>query len=228
MEVKSIPNPRSTKELHEKFAAKLKKISDSADKEAESLLTKGLKETAKTTYFPEDFSTYLLDLKLSSNLPVSLLPDSLFVRPNFKGKEDFFHRLASELVTFGLAYQRVNLNPVPLHKITSLFHKHRPWWQCDIQDVETALDVLEKEGIIHKKDDGYIFEPFSVSGEIRSFLSAISDGISDYGEISLPLISQLVAWEKSRIISALNILASNRICIYDQKEQLVYFPGFKK
>jgi hypothetical protein len=206
----------------------LKKISDSADKEAKSLLTKGLKETEKITYFPEDFSTYLLDLKLSSNLPVSLLPASLFVRPNLKGKRDFFHRLASELVSFGLAYQRINLKPVPLHKITTLFHKHRPWWQCDIQDVETALDVLEKEGVIHQKEDGYIFEPFSVSSEIRSFLSAISDGISDYGEISVPLISQLVAWEKSRIVSALEILVSNRICIYNQKEQLVFFPGFKK
>ncbi|PWI49031.1 hypothetical protein CEE45_03710 [Candidatus Heimdallarchaeota archaeon B3_Heim] len=206
----------------------MKKISDSAGEEAKSLLTKGLQKTARITYFPQEFSTYLLDLKLSSNLPVSLLPDDLFVKPNFKGKTDFFHRLASELISFGLAYQRVNLKPVPLHKITSLFHKHRPWWQCDIQDIETALDVLKKNSIVRKKEDGYIFEPFSVSSEIRTFLSAISDGISDYGEISLTLIEQLVPWENARIIAILEILTSNQICIYDQKNELVYFPGFKK
>ena len=228
LEVNSIPDPKSRKELHDKFADKLKNISESADKEAKSLISKGLKDTSKVTYFPQEFSTYLLGLKLTSNLPVSLLPDSLFVRPNFKGKNDFFQRLASELVSFGLAYQRVNLKPVPLHKITSLFHEHRPWWQCDIQDIESALEVLSKNKIIHKKAEGYIFEPFSVSSEIRTFLTAITDGISDYGEISLALIQQLVSWEQPRIIAALEILTSNRICIYDQNEQLVYFPDLKK
>ncbi len=160
-------------------------------------------------------------------MPVSILPDSLFVRPNFKGKGQFYQRLASELISFGLAYQRVNLKPVPLHKVTSLLHKHRPWWQCDIQDVETALEELRKKDIIQMNTEGYVFEPFSISSEIRSFLSAISDGISDYGEISLSLIQQLVPWTQSRILSLLEILTSNRICIYDQKEQLVYFPGFK-
>ena len=228
MEAIAIPNPKSTKELHDKFAEKLKEISDSADDEAKSLLTEGLKNTAKIPFFPQNFSTYLLDLKLALNLPVSLLPDSLFVRPNFKGKSEFFHRLASELISFGLAYQRISLKPVPLHKITSLFHKHRPWWQCDIQDIETALDVLQMNNIIRKKEEGYIFEPFSVSSEIRTFLSAISDGISDYGEISLTLIEQLVPWKNARIIATLEILTSHQICIYDQKNELVYFPGFKK
>ncbi|MHA1977522.1 MAG: hypothetical protein ACW98F_15660 [Candidatus Hodarchaeales archaeon] len=228
MEVKAIPDPKSRKVLHNKFAEKLKNISESADKEAKSLISKGLKDTSKIIYFPQDFSTYLLGLKLSSNLPVSLLPDSLFVRPNFKGKSDFFQRLASELVSFGLAYQRVNLEPVPLHEITTLFHKHRPWWQCDIQDIESALDVLMKNKIIHKKADGYIFEPFAISSEIRTFLSAIADGVSDYGEISLTLIQQLVSWKQSRIISALEILTNNRICIYDQEAQLVFFPEFSK
>jgi hypothetical protein len=189
---------------------------------------KGIEITSDITYFPQEFSTYLLDLKLTSNLPASLLPTSLFKKPIFKGRTDFFHRLASELISFGLAHQRVYLKPVALYEITSLFHKHKPWWRCDIQDIEKALKVLENNSIIQKNEDGYIFEPFSVSTEIRTFLSAINDGISDYGEISITLIEQLIPWDSERIRSTLQILASNNVCILEDAKNLVYFPGFKK
>jgi hypothetical protein len=78
------------------------------------------------------------------------------------------------------------------------------------------------------EEGGYVFEPFSISSEIRTFLSAISDGISDYGEISISLIRQLVPWDESRISSLLEILITNRICIHNKTEQVVFFPGFKK
>ncbi len=228
MEVKVIPDQQSTKELKKNFAEKLKKISDSADKEAQKTIAKGLDIASDITYFPEKFSTYLLDLKLTTNLPVSLLPASLFDKPVFKGRGDFFHRLASELISFGLAYQRVYLKPVALYEITSLFHKHRPWWKCDIQDVEKALKILKNESIVQESKDGYTFEPFSVSTEIRTFLAAITDGVSEHGEISFTLIEQLLAWEADRISAALKILMNNKICLIDDKKQLVYFPGFKK
>jgi hypothetical protein len=169
-----------------------------------------------------------LDLKLSSNLPVSLLPTSLFKKPIFKGRSDFFHRLASELISFGLAYQRVYLKPVALYEISSLFHKHKPWWRCDIQDIEKALKVLETNSIIQKSEEGYIFEPFSVSTEVRTFLGAISDGISDYGEITITLIQQLLPWNSERINNVLQILVNNNICMVDVEKNQVHFPGFKK
>ena len=206
----------------------MKAISDSADDEAQSSIKLGLDIASKNQFFPEDFSTYLLDLKMSQNLPVSLLPDSLFEKPIFKGREEFFQRLASELISFGLAYQRVYLKPVPLYKVTSLLHTHRPWWKCDIQDVEKSLSILKKNAIIQESDDGFTFEPFSISSEIRTFLTSISDGISGYGEISIALIKQLLQWEGERINSALEILSNNRICILDEEKQIVYFPGYKK
>jgi hypothetical protein len=206
----------------------MKAISDSADDEVQSSIKFGLDIASKNQFFPEDFSTYLLDLKMSQNLPVSLLPDSLFEKPIFKGREEFFQRLASELISFGLAYQRVYLKPVPLYKVTSLLHTHRPWWKCDIQDVEKSLSILKKNAIIQESDDGFTFEPFSVSSEIRTFLTSISDAISGYGEISIALIKQLLQWEEERINSALEILSSNRICILDEEKQIVYFPGYRK
>jgi hypothetical protein len=205
----------------------MKEISDSADREAHSILVNGLETTSKVKFFPQTFTTYLLGLKLKANLPVSILPPDLFEKPVFKGKTDFFHRLSSELISFGLAYQRIHLEPIPLSRITFLFHKHRPWWQCDIQDIEKALSILKNNEIIQELDDGYLFEPFSVSNEIRTFLTAISDGINDYGEISLGLIKQLISWEDSRILSVLEILENNRICIIDKTNQAVYFPEYQ-
>jgi hypothetical protein len=206
----------------------MKAISDTADEEVQSSIKLGIDTASKSQFLPEEFSTYLLDLKMSQNLPVSLLPDSLFEKPIFKGREEFFQRLASELISFGLAYQRVHLKPVPLYKITSLLHTHRPWWKCDIQDVEKSLSILKKNAIIQENDEGFTFEPFSISSEIRTFLASISDGISGYGEISVALIKQLLPWEVERINSALEILTSNRICILDEEKQLVYFPGYQK
>ena len=228
MEEKEIMEKKRKKELYDRFADKMKAISSSAEEEAKSSIKLGLDITSKTPFFPSEFSTYLLELKMSENLPTSLLPDSLFERPNFKGREAFFQRLASELISFGLAYQRVYLEPVPLSKITSLLHQHRPWWKCNIQDVEKSLTILKKNSIIQENKEGYMFEPFTISSEIRTFLTSISDGISDNGEISIPLIAQLLPWEGSRIDSVIKILTKNRICIFDEENQLVFFPGYKK
>lgn len=228
MEAKEIPEHQKKKDLYNRFADKMKAISDSADEEAKASIKLGLDIASKNQYFPSEFSSYLLGLKMSQNLPVSLLPDSLFERPIFKGRERFFHRLASELISFGLAYQRVYLKPIPLSEITSLLHSHRPWWKCDIQDVEKSLSILKKNGIIQENEDGYTFEPFSISSEIRNFLTSISDGVNEYGEISTTLIAQLIPWESKRIKSALEILANNRICILDEEKQIVYFPGYQK
>lgn len=169
-----------------------------------------------------------MDLKLSESLPVSLLPHSLFKKPLFRGRKDFFQRLASELVSFGLSYQRVHLKPIRLHQITSLFHKHRPWWKCDIQDIENAVTELVTNEIVEETVEGFFFEPLSISTEIRNFISLISDGVTNYGEISLTLIHQLVDWDHTRINSIIDILVENQICIYDKKKKLLFFPGFKR
>lgn len=228
MEAKEIPEKQRKKDLYNRFADKMKAISNSADEEAQASVKLGLDIASKKRYFPSEFSTYLLELKMSQNLPVSLLPDSLFERPIFKGREDFFQRLASELISFGLSYQRVYLKAIPLSKITSLLHTHRPWWKCDIQDVEKSLSILKKNAIVQENEDGYTFEPFSISSEIRTFLTSISDGINKYGEISITLINQLLPWDGVRIKSVLEILANNRICILDEAKQMVYFPGYQK
>jgi hypothetical protein len=161
-------------------------------------------------------------------MAVSLLPDSLFKRPIFFGKEDFYYRLASELISFGLAYQRVNLQPIRLSKLSELFHQHRSWWKCDIQDIEKALDDLCEHNIIQHSSDGYIFEPLTLSKDIHEFLAFIANKINEYGEISLSDIHKYVPWNPLKIESIMKLLATNKIGIFDKNQELLFFPEFKK
>jgi hypothetical protein len=155
------------------------------------------------------------------------LPSSLFKRPAFFGREDFFHRLASELIAFGIAYQRVYLQPIKLSQLAVHFHELRPWWQCDIEDIEKALKILKKNKIIKKTPEGFLFEPLSMSSDARDFLTFISRGINKYGEIPLSSIQNLVPWNKAKIDTMVKLLCSNQICILDQNKELLFFPELK-
>ncbi|MHA2244025.1 MAG: hypothetical protein ACXADY_03575 [Candidatus Hodarchaeales archaeon] len=227
MEANDISEQNDHKARYKALGKKLKRIQDDATKEAQEQLEKGLESISSTKYLPDDLSAYILGLKREINLPISVLPSSLFKRPTFIGREDFFHRLASELLSFGISYQRVYLLPIKLNQLVTLFHKHRPWWQCDIQDIEKTLNILKKNEIIRKTADGFLFEPLSMSSDVQEFLTFISKGINDFGEISLPSIQKLVPWNNTRIDAMLDLLCSNQICILDQNKKVLYFPELK-
>lgn len=228
MEVYTIPNKDSLKARYSALGKKLKRIQEDSENETREKLAKGLEDLSTGTPLPEDLANYLLGLKQKERLPSSILPSSLFKRPIFFGREDFFNRLASELVGFGLAYQRVYLQPIRLSKLAELFHKHRPWWQCDIKDIETAVNILLNNSIIQKTDTEFLFEPLTISKEVQEFLNLINDGISEFGEISISLINQLVPWDKKKIEQMINLLSSNKICFLDEKEKNLYFPELKR
>ena len=227
MEANDISEQNDQKARYKALGEKLKRIQDDATKEVQEQLEKGLESISSTKYLPEDLATYLLSLKREINLPVSVLPSSLFKRPAFIGREDFFHRLASEILSFGISYQRVYLLPIKLSQLVTLFHEHRPWWQCDIQDIEKTLNFLKKNEVIRKTADGFLFEPLSMSSDVQEFLTFISRGINDFGEISVSSIQKLVPWNNTRIHSMLDLLCSNQICILDRNKELLYFPELK-
>ena len=227
MEAYIISEQNDHKARYKALGKKLKQLEDETANEVQKQLVEGIKTISSPTHLPKDLATYLLSLKREVKLPVSVLPSSLFKRPAFFGREDFFHRLSSELIAFGIAYQRVYLQPVKLSQLAVRFHEHRPWWQCDIQDIEKALKILEKSKIIQRTPDGFLFEPLSMSSDAQEFLTLISRGINEYGEISLSSIQNLVSWEKSKIDMMIKLLCSNQICIFDQNKELLYFPELK-
>ncbi|MFX1516088.1 MAG: hypothetical protein ACFFC6_07260 [Promethearchaeota archaeon] len=227
MEAYIISKENNHEARYKALGKKLKQLEDETTNEVQLRLEKGIKSISSPTHLPKDLATYLLSLKRELKLPVSVLPSSLFKRPTFFGREDFFHRLSSELIAFGIAYQRVYLQPIKLSQLAVRFHEHRPWWQCDIQDIEKALKILERNKIIQKTPDGFLFEPLSMSSDAQEFLMLISRGINEYGEISLSSIQNLVSWEKSKIDMMIKLLCSNQICIFDQNKELLYFPELK-
>lgn len=215
------------KARYKALGKKLKQSQDDTTKEVQSKLANGIDSVSSTTILPKDLTTYLLSLKRKIKLPVSILPSSFFKRPNFVGREDFFHRLASELISFGIAYQRVYLRPIKLNQLATLFHEHRPWWQCDIQDIEKALDILKMNEVIRKTSDGFLFEPMSMSSDVQEFLTRIAGEINESGEISLLSIQNTVPWNSTKITTILDLLCSNQICILDRSKELVFFHGLK-
>ncbi|MFX1536704.1 MAG: hypothetical protein ACFFDI_21005 [Promethearchaeota archaeon] len=227
MEANRISKQNDYKTRYKALGEKLKQIEDETTKEVQEQLVKGIKSISSPTHLPKDLATYLLSLKREVKLPVSVLPSSLFNRPAFFGRENFFHRLASELITFGIAYQRVYLQPIKLSKLAVRFHEHRSWWQCDIQDIEKALGILTKNKIIQKTKEGYLFEPLSISSDVQEFLTFISRGINEYGEIPLSSIQNLVPWTEAKIEAMIQLLSSNQICILDQTKELLFFPELK-
>ncbi|MFX0122007.1 MAG: hypothetical protein ACFFAE_00070 [Candidatus Hodarchaeota archaeon] len=227
MEAIDIPEQNEHKARYKALGEKLKKKEDETTYEVQEQLVKGIKSLSSPTHLPKDLATYLLSLKREIRLPVSVLPSSLFKRPAFFGREDFFNRLASELIAFGIAHQRVYLQPIELSQLAVRFHEHRPWWQCDIEDIEKALKILEKNKIIQKTPQGYLFEPLSMSSDAQDFLIFISRGINKYGEISLSSIQNLVPWNKSRIDAMVKLLCSNQICILDQNKKSLFFPELR-
>lgn len=224
MEAIVITYQKKHDDRYKALGKKYKQLKDDTDTEAQEKLSKGLKDVTSTRYLPEDLANYILSLRQNLEITVSILPESLFKRPVFFGKEDFYFRLASELISFGIAYQRVYLKPIKLTKLAELFHQHRSWWKCDIQDIEKALVPLTENNIVEYSTEGYMFEPLTLSRDVHDFLVLIAKGINKNGEISLSKVYELVSWNRSKIASILSLLSKNKICLSDQSSENLYFP----
>ncbi|MFW9855362.1 MAG: hypothetical protein ACFFFG_09875 [Candidatus Thorarchaeota archaeon] len=218
-------------DVRDRFKAlgkKLKEQKDESIRYAEKKLREGANSNKIPVNLPDDMRNYLLTLKREVGLPVSVLPASMFKTPRFLGREQFFHRLASEIIPYGLAHQRVNLEPVRLSRLTSSFHKHHPGWEVDIQDIEAALEMLNEQGIIGKSKQGFLFEPLTLSRDVHTFLAWINEGISTYGEILINEIYQRVPWDTSKVDYLIELLAQNKICIINSREGTLFFPSFTR
>ncbi len=132
------------------------------------------------------------------------------------------------MIVFGLSYQRVYLRATHLSEIAHSFHKHRPWWHCDIQDIEKSLKLLVDEKIVIKTPNGLLFEPLTLSEDIQEFLKIISVHISPNGEVSFEKIYSSTIWSRDKIHNLLKILESYNLCIIDHKEKKLYLPDYFK
>ncbi len=228
MEVRKISDPSDIQNRFKSLGKKLAKKIDTTEQETRQILSKGADKHSTMKYLPEDFSNYLMSLKLKVDKPVSSLPDHLFQKPLFFGREDYFSRLASELIISGLSYQRVHLKPLKLELISDLFSKHRPWWNYDQKDIQKAMEVLKKEKIVQRTNKGYIFEPMTLSIDIHEFFSLIIPHLNNYGEIPIRSIHTYIPWDQNKIESIIHILKDNNIILVDKSLDILYFPEYSR
>ena len=228
MEESKISDPSDVENRFKSLGKKLAKKMNTAEEETQQILSKGVDKHSTTKYLPEDFSNYLMGLKVKVDKPISSLPDRLFKKPIFFGREEYFSRLASELVISGLAYQRVHLKQLKLEEISDLFSKHRPWWKYNQKDVQKAIEVLLKEKIIQRTKKGYLFEPMTLSIDIHEFFSLIIPHLSNYGEIPIRSIHTYIPWDQSKIDNIVQILKENKIVFVDKSLDILFFPEYSR
>ena len=209
------------------FGKKLKQHQDEAEEIARNKLREGIETSKIPVNLPEDLTNYLLTLKHAIDLPVSVLPAAMFKKPRFFGREEFFQRLASELLPYGLAHQRVFLEPVRLSKLAASFHEHRPGWEVNIQDIESVLEMLREQGIIERQEQGFFFEPLTLSRDVHAFLAWINESINPYGEITVSDTYKRVPWDPQKVDALIDLLTKNQICINSQ-EGVLFFPSFTR
>jgi hypothetical protein len=217
-----------TRDRYKAFGKKLKKYQDESEEIQEKTLREGIETSKIPVNLPEDLANYLLTLKREIDLPISVLPTSMFNKPRFLGREEFFQRLASELLPYGLAHQRVFLEPVRLSRLAASFHEHRPGWKVDIQDIEAALKMLDKKGIIERQEQGFLFEPLTLSKDVHTFLALVNEGMTAYGEIPILDTYQRVPWSHSKIDVMIELLIENKICMLNSQEKMLFFPSFTR
>ncbi len=228
MEVNEIPDPSDIQNRYKAFGKKLEKKIEHTSSKADELLSKGAIKHSTTKYLPEDFSNYLMSLKIKTDQSISILPEKFFKKPIFLHREKYFSRLASELIISGLSYQRVNLKPLKLGLIAELFSKHRPWWDFQLKDIEKALNVLKKEKIIQKTSEGFLFEPMSLSIDIHEFFYIVNQHLNPYGEIPIRSIHTYIPWSQDKIEQIIRTLKANSIIVVDDARDVLYFPEYSR
>jgi hypothetical protein len=217
-----------TRDRLKAFGKKLKQRQDESEEIVRTKLREGLENRKIPVGLPEDLRNYLLTLKHAVDLPVSVLPPEMFKKPRFFGREEFFQRLASELLPYGLAHQRVYLEPVRLSKLAASFHEHRPGWEVNIQDIESALEMLDEQGIIERQKEGFLFEPLTLSRDVHAFLAWINEGIDPHGEITVLETYKRVPWDPPKVDALIDLLTKNQICIRNSQEGVLFFPSFNR
>ena len=90
------------------------------------------------------------------------------------------------------------------------------------------MTILVKGKIVSKTPEGFLFEPMTLSKDVRNFLSFITEGIDKFGEISISKIQSLVPWSNNKINVMLELLSSNQICILNRDKDILFFPDFKR
>ncbi len=214
------------KKLYKKRGLQLHNEIDAAHKESKKILQKGLKKLEKeTTSLPDWLKNRIMSTKVQLGYAPSLLPESAYEKPRFRGKKKFYQRLAAEILDFGLAYQRAYGTYPTLQELANAFLSHRPWWQCTVEDINSALKLLEENSIISHaagNENRWIFEPIELSQDIRNLILLAAKYEKTQQPLTFDIIKNELNWKLDKITLIINRLKKEGKCV--QKEDELWFP----
>lgn len=210
---------------YKRLGSKLQEQLENSSKIAKAALRKSsLALEKKVLLLPEDLSNKVLGMKRDSELPETLLPASTFDKPRFLGKGRFYKRLASDVLHFGMAYQR-SYGVVPTEEqVIEQFTSRKPWWECSEKDLQKSISALESSGIISRLSSGQIlFEPEETSQDVSLLLKTVSENNLTKTATSPEDLAKITLLSVPRVTNLLEKLSKEGISIQDG--DLYWFPG---
>ncbi|MHA1167568.1 MAG: hypothetical protein ACTSP4_07195 [Candidatus Hodarchaeales archaeon] len=217
-------------DLYSNLGTDMKKSLEEANEKAERTLEKGLIKISEDhpSLLPEDVTNKLLSLKTKVDLPPVLFPPSFFEKPRFRGKRDFYERLAIDIIVFGMSYQRSYGTYPARNEFPNLFLKNRNWWDCEPDDIDEALKILLSSGTVTEVEDGkLVFEDIDFSGNMCELLKFVtSDNRAAQGITIDDISDEFPYWNDDLIESLLEKAITENLAVKDSDGKTIYFKAF--
>ncbi|MHA2294952.1 MAG: hypothetical protein ACXAEU_14910 [Candidatus Hodarchaeales archaeon] len=216
------------KNLYNDFGSELKKTLDDSESKADKTLKAGLEKLSEEHYFlPADIATRLLALKTKVQLPPVLFPPSFFEKPKYRGKKEFFERLANDCIIFGISYQRSFGKHPKESTFPTNFLKNRNWWSCEEDDIFEALKILISHDIITLDKGKLIFEDISFSENVAELIRFATTQPSETSITTIELSMEFPHWSLDYLKSIINKLVEEDIVVKEgtKDEEAIYFKA---
>lgn len=209
-------------QLYKKKGQKLRTSMEQVKEESKNKIKDRIIELEEEfPLLPKNLQQYLLSIKPKVGLPRTLFPQKYFEKPRFRGKRDYFQRLATDLLIYGLKQQRIKGHPFSSkQQIAKLFLEKHTEWNCQEKDIIHALKILLENNIVFIKNDMIYFEPLSLSKDINRILIFAEE--HNIENIKLENLEKRLSWKSEKVQTTLKTMESNDLVVIDK--DIVYFP----
>ncbi len=221
-------------DAYKKFAEDLEEIEEKDKEKRKEVLQKGVLDLEQK-YRDEIKGTHVVDDRLVKLRKEAGMPELIGVgdkvqRSRFKDKDKFDQFLAKEVLEVGLEESSSLGGVMVFDEFCTVFVSKRPNWDAPKKEIKKALEYLAVSGLIPKlytmKSKGILitFKPAELESDVLTILSIASvNGLTTFDEVST-----LTGWQKERIELALLSLVDQEIAYVDKKDNIYFFPSFKK
>ena len=217
---------KERKRAYRQLAKRLRDLEQETEQKGQSILQRRVKEFQKSfdTLIapPPALVAKLLLTKKIAGLPPTIEGIEAFKEPKLLKKEEFRARLAVDLICYGIHSQRTTGKLLAVDIFVETFLRERPWWNTKPRTIRELLHSFIDQGVVTlTKMKKVIFEPIELSREIGQVLTLAKAKKT----LSPEEICSTHNWSQEKTRFVLSRLEKEGIAIFDQIEQIYYFPA---